>query len=147
MKISDSFIVQAPIETVWDFLLDIERMSQCVPGIESVEAVDDKTYRGKLRVKIGPISTAFNGMVELTEVEPPHRLVASVSGDDKTKGSAVKAAFESTLESVDNGTQVNYQMDLNLRGKLAQFGSAVVTATAKKMTAEFTKNLRVNLES
>lgn len=147
MKITDSFTIQAPVETVWDFLLDIERMSQCVPGVESVEAVDETTYRGKLRLKIGPISTTFKGLAELTEVEPPHRLVASISGDDKAKGSTVKASFEANLVAVEGGTQVNYQMDLNLRGRLAQFGSAVVTATSKKMTAEFTKNLRAALES
>lgn len=147
MKITDSFTIQAPVETVWDFLLDIERMSLCVPGVESVEKVDDSNYQGVLRLKIGPISTTFKGMVELTEVERPHHLVASISGDDKAKGSVVKAAFESTLVPVDGGTQVNYQLDLNLRGRLAQFGSAVITATTKKMTAEFTKNLRAILEN
>lgn len=147
MNISNSFIVMAPVERVWDFLMDLERMSQCVPGVDSIEALDETTYLGKLRIKIGPISTTFNGNMELLEIEPPHRLVAAVSGDDKAKGSSVKATFESTLEKVANGTQVNYEMELNLRGKLAQFGSAVVTATAKKMTAQFAENMKGILET
>ena len=146
MKISDSFLIHAPPEKVWNFLLDIERMSRCVPGVESVEAVDDKTYRGKLKVKVGPIAATFGGVARLTELDPPRRLVASVEGDDKASASAVKAVFEATLSAVEGGTEVSYQMDVALRGRLAQFGGPVIGATAKKMTAEFAKNIGGQLE-
>jgi len=146
MQIKDSFTINAPQEKVWELLFDIPRLSQCVPGIESVEVVDDKTYRGVLVVKVGPIRSQFTGMVTLTEVEPPQRIAGSVEGDDKTSASSIKASFSGTLAAVEAGTAAAFVVDLNLRGRLAQFGGPVINATAKKLTAEFAKNLRAQLE-
>ena len=146
MQIKDSFIINAPQEKVWELLFDVPRLSQCVPGIESVEEVDDKTYRGVLVVKVGPIKSQFSGVVTLTEVEPPQKIAGSVEGDDKTSASSIKANFSGTLATVEAGTEAAFVVDLNLRGRLAQFGGPVISATAKKLTAEFAKNLRAQLE-
>jgi len=146
MQIKDSFVINASQEKVWELLFDIPRLSKCVPGIESVEVVDEKTYRGKLVVKVGPIKSQFSGVVTLTEVEPPQHIAGSVEGDDKASASSVKAGFSGTLTSVAAGTEAAFVVDLNLRGRLAQFGGPVISATAKKMTAEFAKNLRAELE-
>ena len=147
MHIDDTFIVRAPREKVWELFFDIERMGRCMPGVESIERVDGMTYRGRLKIKVGPIAAAFDGMAALTEVDPPRRLVASLEGDDKSIASFVKATFTSTLSPVEGGTQVSYRMDMNLRGRLAQFGTAVIGATAKKVTAEFVGNVKAQLES
>ncbi|MEP6896118.1 MAG: SRPBCC domain-containing protein [Chloroflexota bacterium] len=90
-------------DKVWDFLFDIPKLSQCVPGIESVEVVDEKTYRSKLVVKVGPIKSSFTGIVTLTEVDAPNRIAGTVEGDDKSSASFVKASFTGTLKSVDGG--------------------------------------------
>jgi hypothetical protein len=97
-------------------------------------------------VKVGPIAAAFYGTAVLTEIDPPRSVVASLEGDDKSIASFVKATFTSTLSPTKNGTEVAYQMEMNLRGRLAQFGTAVISATAKKMTAEFAKNVTAQLE-
>jgi len=146
MQIKDSFLIKAPQDKVWEFLFDIPKLSQCVPGIESVEIVDDKTYRGKLVVRVGPIKSEFGGTVTLTEVEAPNRIAGTVEGDDKSSASSVKASFTGTLTPVDGGTEAAFVVEVNLRGRLAQFGGPVITATAKKLTAEFAKNLRTQLE-
>ena len=101
MQVGDSFVVHAPREKVWELFFDIGRMGQCVPGVESIERVDDVTYRGKLKIKVGPVAAAFNGTAALTEVDPPRRLVASLEGDDRSIASFVKATFTSTLSSVE----------------------------------------------
>ncbi|RJP48119.1 MAG: carbon monoxide dehydrogenase [Anaerolineaceae bacterium] len=147
MQIKDSFVIDAPQEKVWKFLFDIPKLGQCVPGIESVEVVDDKTYRGKLVVKVGPIRSEFGGTVTLTEVDAPNRIAGTVEGDDKSSASSVKATFTGTLTAVAGGTEAAFHVDANLRGRLAQFGGPVITATAKKLTAEFAKNLRARLEN
>jgi carbon monoxide dehydrogenase subunit G len=146
MQIKDSFVINAPQEKVWELLFDIPRLSKCVPGIESVEVIDDKTYRGNLVVKVGPIKTEFTGTVTLTEITAPNRIAGTVDGDDKASASMVKAGFSGTLTSVENGTEAAFIVDVSLRGRLAQFGGPVITATAKKLTAEFAKNLRAQLE-
>src|SRR3970282_1777268 len=145
MQIKDSFVIKASQDKVWEFLFDIPKLSQCVPGIESVEVVDDKTYRGKLVVRVGPIKSAFSGVVTLTEVDAPNRIAGTMEGDDKSSASSVKATFTGTLNPVAGGTAAAFQVDANLRGRLAQVGGTVITATAKKLTAEFGKCLRAQV--
>lgn len=146
MQIKDSFTIAATQEEVWNFLFDIPRLSQCVPGIESVEVVDDRTYRGKLVVKVGPIKSEFSGTITLTEVAAPQRIAGTVEGDDKASASSVKATFTGTLAPIERGTEAVFQVEANLRGRLAQFGGPVIIATARKLTAEFARNLRAQLE-
>lgn len=146
MLIKDSFVINAPQEKVWDFLFDIPKLSQCIPGIETVEVIDERNYRGRLVVRVGPIKSAFNGTVLLTEVDAPDRIAGTVEGDDKSSASSVKASFTGTLKAMDGGTEAAFEVEANLRGRLAQFGGPVITATAKKLTAEFAKCLRERLE-
>ena len=137
MKIEGSFTLEAPIRTVWDYLLNIEEMSQCIPGVSALETIDTKSYRGELQIKVGPIKATFGGTVTLLELEPPHRLVAEIVADDRRNASQVKATFTSILKSLADGTEVTYTIDANVRGRLAQFGQAVAQSTAKKMAAAF----------
>jgi len=147
MLIEDSFMIDASQEKVWEFLFDIPRLSQCIPGIESVEVVDAKTYRGKLVVRIGPIKSAFSGLVTLTEVDAPNRIAGTVEGDDKASASSIKAEFTGALSPAAGGTQAAFRIDASLRGRLAQFGGPVIQATARKLTVEFARCLREKLES
>ena len=147
MQIKDSFVINAAQETVWEFLFDIPGLSGCIPGIESVEVVDDKTYRGKLVVRVGPIKSEFTGKVTLTERDAPNRIAGTVEGDDRASASSIKATFTGTLKPAQGGTEAAFQVEANLRGRLAQFGGPVITATAKKLTAEFAKCLKEKLES
>ena len=147
MKIEGSFTLQAPVSTVWDYLLNIEEMSQCIPGVSMLETIDEKTYRGKLLVKIGPIKAAFGGTVTLLEVEPPHRIVAAIEADDRRNASQVKATFISVLNPVADGTEVTYTIDANVRGRFAQFGQAVAQSTAKKMAGAFGSCMQKKLDA
>jgi carbon monoxide dehydrogenase subunit G len=147
MLIRDSFVIRAAQQNVLDFLFDIPKLSRCIPGIESVEALDDKRYRGKLVARVGPIKAEFDGRVTLTEVDPPHRIAGIVEGEDKSSASSIQATFTGTLTPVEGGTEAAFEVDANLRGRLAQFGGPVITATAKKLTAEFARKLREQLET
>lgn len=148
MIIENKIDVRAPINEVWDFLLNIEEMSKCMPGVESVTKSDGSaSYTGTLKIGIGPITAQFSGHLSIKEIKPPTFLSAELSGDDRASASFVKATFTANLEPVDEGTRLHYKMDLTLRGRLAQFGTAVVNATAKKMTADFAENLRAKLET
>lgn len=142
MLIKDGFVVNAPLETVWAFLHDIPRLSACVPGVEEVEEIEPDKYQGRLKVKVGPLTAVFGGTVTIVERIAPELLVAQVEGEDRSSASFVKATFSGRLTPVETGTQLDYEMDLALRGRLAQFGLTVVQGTAKKMTAEFVKRLQ-----
>jgi len=145
MKIEGSFTLIAPLPAVWDYLLNIEEMSQCIPGVKTLEAIDANNYHGTLQVTIGPIKTKFGGTVTLLEIEPPRRLVAAFEADDKRNASKVKATFTSVLNPIAEGTEVTYTMDVNIRGRLAQFGQAVAQSTAKKMVGVFSSCVQKKL--
>jgi carbon monoxide dehydrogenase subunit G len=142
MLIKDGFVVNAPVETVWAFLHDIPRLSACVPGVEEVQEIEPDVYQGRLKVKVGPLTAAFGGCVTIVERVAPELLAARVEGEDRSSASFVKATFSGRLTPVETGTQLEYEMDLALRGRLAQFGLTVVQGTAKKMTAEFARRLQ-----
>lgn len=141
MRIEDSFTVPAPIESVWNVLIDMDRVSGCVPGAHSVTLVEEDTYDGVLSVGVGPVKASFAGRVRLLEQHAPDRIVAEVEGQDRATGSFVKATFTGVLSAVEGGSSIHYDVDVALRGRLAQFGGAVVQATAKQMTAQFARCL------
>jgi carbon monoxide dehydrogenase subunit G len=138
MLIEQTFVINAPAQQVWDFLFDIPRMSACMPGVEQVEAVDDKTYQGTLKVKVGPIAAQFGGKVTLLEVEAPRRLLAKAEGTDARTASLVSATFGSTLKPIsEDKTEVAYEVDVAVRGLLGRYGQGVMREVAKNMTAKF----------
>ncbi len=147
MILEDSFTVDVPIEDVWAFFQDIPRLSACIPGIEEVEEIEDDVYRGVLKVKVGPLSATFSGQVKVLERIAPERMVALVEGEDRSSASSAKATFTGMFFPEGSGTRLQYETDVSMRGKLAQFGFAVIRGTAKKMTGIFAKNLQEALNA
>lgn len=147
MLIEQTFVIDAPQQVLWDFLFDIPRMSACMPGVEKVEALDDKTYAGLLKVKVGPIAAHFGGKVTLLEVEAPHRLVAKAEGNDARTASLVSATFTAALKPLsDTQTEVAYQIDFAVRGVLSRYGQGVMREVAKNMTAQFARCVEARIK-
>jgi carbon monoxide dehydrogenase subunit G len=146
MLIEQTLTIQAPRQKLWDFLIDVERMSLCVPGAANVKAVDDRHYEGALTVKIGPIEASFRGQAELLEVEAPQRLAAKGSARDERSNSLASATFTASLRDLAQGqTEVTYQLDLAVRGTFGKFGQGVMGEVAKRMTAEFAQCVETRL--
>jgi carbon monoxide dehydrogenase subunit G len=148
MIIEQTFTVQAPIQNLWNFLIDIERMSLCVPGAENVKALDETHYEGTLKVKIGPIAASFQGQAELLEVEAPKRLVAKGGAKDERSGSLASATFTANLRPLaENQTEIAYQVEVTMRGTFGRFGQGVMSEIAKRMTVEFAQCVETRLTS
>ena len=145
MLLKDSFTINAPLDAVWAFLSDVPQIATCVPGISGIQQVGDNTYQGKFEVRVGPIGTAFDGKATFTERIEREKLVALIEGQDKTSATFVSATFTGMLAPLEGQTQLDYDVDVALRGRLAQFGVAVVKATAKKLTGQFAKCLEAKL--
>jgi carbon monoxide dehydrogenase subunit G len=137
MKLQDTFVIEAPVEQVWTFLLDIPRVSGCVPGAEGVEEAEPNVYRGKLKARVGAVKAAFEGQAIIEEQVAPEKLSASFKAQDRALASAVTGTFTAQLRPVEAGTQLDYEMDVAIRGRLGTIGFTVVQQTAKKMSVEF----------
>lgn len=147
MVIEDTFTIDAPINDVWDFFLDIDRLSACVPGVEHVEQVSDTVYEGSLKAKVGPIAATFGGSAEITEQTPPNHITAAIKAKDKRTASLIKGGFDSTLSALAPAkTEVAYKIDVAIRGKMGTFGQTVIKDTAKAISAIFVDNVRNELE-
>ncbi len=147
MILEDTFELSASVEDVWKLLDDFPRVAPCLPGARLEGEVEPGVYAGSLGLRIGPVQAQFSGQVRVTERAPGERLAASIAADDPSSATNVRATFQAWLSPMAAGTQIRYRMDLALRGRLAQFGTAVVHMTAKKMTAQFVRCLEQLLAS
>ena len=146
MRIQDSFTVEAPLEVVWDFLQDIPRVAACMPGLESVEQIGPDEYKAAFKVSVGPVKAKFAGKATIVERLAPVKIAARIEGNDRTSATSVKADFTGRLSGAGAGTLMEVDMEVALRGRLAQFGSAVMIATSKKLTATFADRVRKAIE-
>src|SRR5262245_37943758 len=121
MLIENEFPASAPVPELWAFLLDVERIAPCMPGAELTETVDDRTWKGKLNMKCGPVAMSFAGTVTMTERDDAaHRVVLSAKGMEQRGKGAANATVTSWLEPRDDGTStVKMQADISLTGAVA----------------------------
>ena len=143
MKIENTFEVAAPVETVWAYLLDVEHVAACAPGAELTEIVDETTSRGKVNIKLGPISMSFAGTVVFTERDDAaHRVVLKADGrEQRGKGSA-SALVAASMEPAGSGTKVHIETDLTITGAAAQYGRGMIGDISQRMTGDFARCLQ-----
>jgi hypothetical protein len=136
--IEETFRVDSSRPRVAQFLLDVPRMSRCVPGVEGLHRVDDSKYEATLVVGIGPIRAKFEGEVVIDDSEAPEVISAAARGRDSTTGSVAQVDFSAFLTETEEGsTEIRSRSDVAIRGRLGQFGTGVVTSTAREMIRSF----------
>jgi carbon monoxide dehydrogenase subunit G len=149
VKLQQSFEVRAPVERVWETLIDIERVAPCLPGAEITEADDDGTYRGTFSVRLGPTTAAYRGELSLEEVdEAAHRVVMRASGQDKRGQGSAKATIVSTMEGEGELTRVDVDTDFTITGRLARFGrGGMIQDISNRLLKEFADCLQQRIEA
>jgi uncharacterized protein len=148
VKLEQSFEVDAPLETVWAALIDVQRVAPCLPGAELTDASDDGTYKGTFAVKIGPAKASYNGTMTMAEVDDAaHRVVMNASGTDKRGQGGAKAIMASTLsERPGGGTRVDVETDLTITGRLASFSrGGMIQDVSNRLLGEFASCLQATL--
>ena len=142
MKIEDSFRVEVPVEEAWKVLLDLERIAPCLPGAQLTEVEGDE-YRGTVKIKVGPITAQYKGVAKIEEAnEADHRVVLQAEGRDTRGQGTASATVTATLVAEGDGTTVNIDTDLNITGKVAQFGRGVMADVSSKLLGQFADNLK-----
>jgi len=146
VKISDSLVVDYPIQRVWDLLQDPRRSAAALPGVQTLEVVDDTTFTVSVAQRVGPFRAQFQLSMTLTEVDPPNRLVATGQGKE-AGGSLIKvssAVIELEALTGDQ-TRLSFDIDFSLLGKLGTLGYPVIKHKAGEMSRHFAENLRKEL--
>ncbi len=147
MLLEGKFTLKAPIEKLWDSLLEAETLRACVPGAEKIDRIDEKTYDCVVKQKVGPIGVRFKFKIFLTKLDPPNHIEMKGEGEDI--GKAGRFTKNTTIDFKDMGggkVEISYKCDANIIGKLAMFGNRIMKAKAKQVEAEFTDNLKNRLE-
>jgi uncharacterized protein len=142
VKLHNEFTVAAPLEETWRTLLDIERVATCLPGAAVEPAGDEGVYRGRMKVRIGPMTVDYRGTARLEEIDEDTRTASIVVQAREEKGQGTAAAVIRNRVSSENGsTRVSAETELKLTGRQAQFGRGVVEDVAAAMMQEFATRL------
>ena len=147
IKIEKSFQVAEPADQVWKVISDPRSVGSCVPGARITEAVDEKTYKGVIKIKLGASVTDYKGEAHIEHLDDQaHEIVMIGKGQDvRGKGGASMKLTAKVRALPEGGTEVATISELNVIGILAQMGSRMIQEVANQIFEEFTKNLRRQL--
>jgi len=149
LKTEETFQLRAPADRVWAYLVDPRNVVKCLPGAELTSVENESTFLGKVKVKVGPIVAAYSGKVVITERDDA-ACVVRMTGEGKEGGGggSAKVAITSTVVELPGGmSEVRVTADLDIVGKIAQFGRGMIESVNKQMFRQFTECVRATLES
>jgi uncharacterized protein len=147
-KIAERFEVQAPVEGVWKYLIDPASVVQCLPGAELLETQDDGAFVGQIKVKVGPLSMAYKGKGSFTQVDEATHTARMVGEAREVGGSgSTKVTMVSTVTALDGGgSVVSVDADINLVGRIVQFGRGMIEEVSRQMFRQFATCVKGRLE-
>jgi uncharacterized protein len=139
MEMKGEQLIAAPQKAVWDALNDPAVLKACVPGCESIELIGENTYQVLMVARVGPVSAKFKGKLTLSDINPPESYSISFEGQGGAAGFA-KGGAQVRLAQQGLTTRLAYDVKASVGGKLAQIGSRLVDAAAKKVADDFFRN-------
>jgi len=145
MKIANQFTVSAPIEQAWNVLCDLEQVIPLMPGAQLIGHEGDD-YLGKVKVKVGPVTSEFSGKVRFVEQDRgQHRAVIDGKGKEARGTGNAAATVTAQLHEAGERTNVTVDTDLKIVGKVAQFGSGMLQQVSEKLLGQFVESLEAKL--
>ncbi len=145
LRVKGTENIQAPAARVWEALVDPVLLQRCIPGCKSLELVGDQLYQATMEVGVAAVKGKFEGQVQLSDLEPPRRIVLNVQADGPT--GFVNATAHIELASSADSTQVGYDGQADIGGKIAGVGQRVVGGVAKFLAGQFFKALKKELSA
>lgn len=148
MILSQRVTVSASTSRVWDFVMDVPAVARCVPGVESIEAIDADTFLGVLRVRVGPVGVRFEGRLVVTDRNPDElRAEMSVEATDRRIRGSVHAKSTMQLTPQGDHTVLAVDTDAAIAGKLGEFGQAIMRRKADQIIDQFARNMAQEIEA
>lgn len=147
-KIAEEFEVQAPVQRVWEYLIDPAKVAVCIPGAELLESRDDGTFLGAVKVKVGPITMSYKGTVKFTELdEQAHQVRLVGEGREAGGGGSAKMMMLSRVTPLaSGGAQVVVNAEIDLVGKIVQFGRGMIEEVSRQLFRQFSACVKQHLE-
>ncbi len=147
IEIRETFQVQAPIDAVWRFVMDPQQVVTCMPGAALDEVVDDRTFLGTVKVKVGAITATYKGRVQLTQVDQQGRSMQMTAEGRETGGGMAKGTLSSRLRALSDGqTEVVAEANVDLTGRLMQVGRGMIQGVAHQLFQQFIASAKQRLE-
>ena len=147
-KIEERFVVQAPVERVWKYLIDPARVVECLPGAELIEMKDEHNFVGSIKVKVGPLAMSYKGNAKFTEVNEQTHQVRMVGDAREVGGSGqTKVSMLSTVSpAAGGGSEVVVTAEVELVGRIVQFGRGMIEEVSRQMFRQFSTCVKAMLE-
>ena len=147
-KIEERFEVQAPVERVCKYLIDPKRVVECLPGAQLLEQQNEHTFLGAIKVKVGPLSMSYKGQAKFTEINEQTHQVRMVGDAREVGGSgSTKVSMLSTVAPLaSGGSEVLVDADIDLVGKIVQFGRGMIEEVSRQMFRQFSTCVKQQLE-
>ena len=146
MEFENTFTVAAPLEEVWEAMLDLERVAPCVPGASVLERTGDNSYKVAIKVKLGPVSMTYKGDVEIVERDDAaHRATMRAKAQELRGQGTADATVEMRLEAADEGTRGTIHSSVAISGKAAAMGQGVIADVSARLIDQFAENLAAML--
>jgi carbon monoxide dehydrogenase subunit G len=145
MQLTGTHVIQAPPDKVWAMLMDTNILAKLVPGITSLEQLEENKFKAMLGVKLGPVNASFAGNLQLEDLQPPHSFNMKVQQNSKVGNAA--AAIGISLREVDaSQTEVSFEGDVKLSGMLATMGQRLIGSVANTLSKQFFQNMEKELQ-
>jgi carbon monoxide dehydrogenase subunit G len=142
VKLEHEFEVEAPVETVWAMLSDLERVAPCLPGGEVTEKLGDGHYKASVKVKLGPVSLVYRGEIELTDLDESDRRSVMRAKANEARGQGTASATITTRLHPNGGrTRAEVETDLHVTGRVAQMGRGIVQDASNRLMGQFAECL------
>jgi uncharacterized protein len=146
MKFQGNLLIARPIEKVWEFLWDIEKLSKCIPGCQAVKTLKEREkYELTVKDSVGPITVQLEFLADVKKLEPLKRIEIAMQGKD-FKAGGVRQTMALALASKDNETQMDFETDVNVFGRLGTLGYPFVKKKAEAVIKEFGDNVKGAIE-
>jgi len=147
MHLENEFAVAAPPERVYSFLLDVNRVVTCMPGAELSEVVDPTTFKGRVRIKVGPITVSYNGTARIAERDEAARVaVLEAEGRETTGPGSARASARMSVEEDGAGSRVRLVTDFTVAGRIANFGRGVMEDVSRRLVSQMADCIKSHLE-
>ena len=148
MQIHNRFEVPMPPDDAWIFLMDIASTVPCFPGAELVEKIDEDNYKGRVTVKLGPLTMVFNGKLRIEDRDDRARAAVVKAGWTEAKGRGnANTVTRFAMKEHESGTAVELDSDIQLAGQVAQYGrgAGMILDISSQLVAKFAENLRARI--